>query len=80
MSDEFVIQGIATEFQKHFVHGDHILILKSGVFDSSLRGANDIRLLVNHDPEHCLGSSKDGRLLIHAGKTEMVFRFLLREF
>jgi phage head maturation protease len=77
MSDDFVIQGIATQLEKPFVHGDDILILKSGVFDSSLRGANDIKLLLNHDPEHCLGSSKDGRLLIHAGEKEMVFRFLI---
>lgn len=77
MSDDLVIQGEATQFGKPFVHGDDILILKSGVFDPSLRGANDIKLLVNHDPERCLGSSNDGRLLIHAGEKKMVFRFLI---
>src|ERR1700730_9036029 len=77
MSDDLVIQGIATQLEKPFTHGDDILILKSGCFDTSLRGANDIKLLLNHDPEHCLGSSKDGRLLIHAGEKELVFRFLI---
>jgi phage head maturation protease len=75
--NDFVIQGIATQLEKPFVHGDDILILKSGVFDSSLRGANDIKLLLNHDADRCLGSTKDGQLLIHAGEKEMVFRFLI---
>jgi phage head maturation protease len=75
--NDFVIQGVATQLEKPFVHGDDILILKSGCFDSSLRGANDIKLLTNHDADRCLGSTKDGRLLLHAGEREMVFRFLI---
>jgi hypothetical protein len=77
MSDDLVIQGEATQFDKPFVHGDAgILILRSGCFDSSLRSGTEVKLLLNHDWEQCVGGSKD-RLLIHAGEKEMVFRFLI---
>jgi phage head maturation protease len=42
------------------------MILQSGCFDRSLRSSNDVKLLINHDPAHCLGSWPD-TLLLYAG-------------
>ncbi len=74
MTDEFCLQGVASEFDKPFVHGDHVLILQSDCFSKSLR-SSDIKLLLNHDTSHCLGSQD--RLMIYAGEKSLVFRFPL---
>jgi HK97 family phage prohead protease len=78
MTDEFVMQGVATEFDKPFMHGDKIQILKSGCLDRSLRENHDVKLLINHDESACLGSQAQ-RLLIHAGEKSLVFRYLIPE-
>ena len=52
---DHVIQGVACEFDKPFFHGDEVWILKSGCFDNSLREF-DVDLLMNHDPDHRLGT------------------------
>jgi hypothetical protein len=76
MSDEFCLQGVASEFGKYFQHGDDILRLNSRCFDKSLRSGRDIKLLINHDTSQCLGSWTD-KLMIYAGEKRLVFRFLL---
>jgi phage head maturation protease len=73
---DLVIQGIATELDKPFAHGEDIMILKSGCLDRSMRSSDDIKLLMNHDFAHCLGSWPE-RLLLYAGKKALVFRYLL---
>jgi HK97 family phage prohead protease len=73
---DLVLQGNATDFGKPFPHGDEVWVLKSGCFDRSLRSGHDVKLLMNHDPEHCFGSGSD-RLMLHAGKTALVFRYLI---
>jgi HK97 family phage prohead protease len=73
---DLVIQGVATELDKAFAYGDDIMILKSGCFDSSMRSRDDIKLLINHDFAHCLGSWPDS-LLLYAGKKGLAFRYLL---
>ena len=77
-----ILQGVATEFDKPFAHGDKdghkVVTLGSGCMDAALRSGGDVKLLIDHDEKHCLGSWKD-RLLIHAGKKHLVFRFLIPE-
>jgi phage head maturation protease len=75
--NDFVIKGVATEFDKPFVHGDKIQVLKSGCFDSYLRTSHDVKLLINHEGD-CLASQAD-RLMIHAGARSLVFQFLIPE-
>jgi HK97 family phage prohead protease len=71
-----VIQGTATELDKPFAHGNDVMILKSGCFDSSMGSSDAIKLLLNHDFAHCLGSWPE-QLLLYAGKKALVFRYLL---
>jgi HK97 family phage prohead protease len=73
---DIVIQGIATELEKPFAHGDDIMILQSGCFDKSLRSQDDIKLLINHDFAHCIGSWPDS-LLLYAGKQGLAFRYMI---
>jgi HK97 family phage prohead protease len=70
-----VLQGVASD-AKPFVHGDNIVVHRAGCFTESLRN-RDVRLLLNHDDAHCLGSTRDQSLLIHEGDKGIVFRFLL---
>lgn len=67
---ELVLQGVAAELGKPFCHGDKILILPPGCFDKSMRSGHDVKSLLDHDENHCLGSWKD-RLLIHAGEKQL---------
>jgi phage head maturation protease len=72
---DLVLQGEASSFDTPFAHGDEVWILKSGCFDRSLRSSHEVKLLINHEEDHCLGSGE--RLLLHAGKTALVFRYLI---
>jgi HK97 family phage prohead protease len=74
---DLVLQGTATAFDKPFAHGDEVWILKSGCFDRSLRSGHDVKLLMNHEEEHCLGSGE--QILLYAGKTALVFRYLISD-
>ena len=73
---DLVLQGTATELDKPFVHGDKVVILKSGAFDAALQSGDDVSLLLDHDESHSLGTRNGGLLQIHAGAKHLVFRFL----
>jgi phage head maturation protease len=76
---ELVLQGVATEMEKPFVHGDKVVILKSGSFDPAKQPGGDVKLLIDHHESQCLGTMNEARLQIHAGNKHLVFRFLIPE-
>jgi phage head maturation protease len=71
---DYVIQGIAAEFEKPFAHKDDIFILKSGCFDESLRSHN-VKLMLNHDSN--AGMTMKDRLQVYAGEKSLAFRCFL---
>jgi HK97 family phage prohead protease len=76
-SHDILIQGKAADFNKPFQNGDEVWMLQAGCFDKSLDSSRDVKIFLNHDSEHCLGSRNNNRLQIHAGEESMIFRFLL---
>jgi HK97 family phage prohead protease len=76
---ELILQGVATEFGKPFVHGDKVVILESGCFDASIKSGDDVQLLLDHQEGHSLGTMNSGRLQLHVGEKALVFRFLIPE-
>jgi Caudovirus prohead serine protease len=71
---DYVIQGIAAEFEKPYSYRDEFWMLKSGCFDNSLRFL-ETELWADHDPSKGrFGSMKD-RLQIHSGSKSLAFRY-----
>jgi HK97 family phage prohead protease len=75
---QFVIQGQASAFEKPILHGDKIIILRSGCFDECLKSGRQIDMLMDHDATKSLGSTEN-RLLLYASEKSLVFRFLIPE-
>ena len=73
---DLVLQGIATSFDRPFVQGGKVLMMKSGCVDASLRSDTSVRLLLDHDEKHCLATSDD-RLELYAGTRGLAFRYRL---
>jgi phage head maturation protease len=71
---DLVLQGIGTGFDKPFIHGNEIILLKAHCFDASLR-ENDVSLFLDHK-EARLGTTAN-RLEVYAGKEALVFRYTL---
>jgi phage head maturation protease len=71
---DYVIQGIAAEFEKPFQHKDDIFILKSGCFDESLRSHN-VKLMLNHDSN--AGMTMRDLLQVYSGAKSLAFRCFL---
>jgi phage head maturation protease len=71
---EYVIQGVAADFERPYLFGDDCWLLKAGSFDKSL-AALETELWIDHDSNKRLGSMRD-RLQIHAGKS-LAFRYFI---
>jgi HK97 family phage prohead protease len=72
MSDEFYVQGKATQIGKPFIHGKEIWMFAPGAFDASLR-SDEVKLIYDHD-ESAPVLSKQAALEVYANATALVFR------
>jgi hypothetical protein len=74
---DLVLQGVAAEFEKPFLHKTDILILKSGCFDKSLLTLG-CKLKSNHDTDS--GISMRNRLQVYASEKSLCFRVYLPQY
>jgi phage head maturation protease len=70
----YVLEGEAFRFEEAFIKDDLILYANSGCFDKSIASGRPVSLLFSHDTNQRLGDTSN-RLMIHAGKKSLVFRF-----
>jgi hypothetical protein len=76
----YVLQGIATEYGKClFGENGNVLHLKDGCFDGSIASGSEVALLLNHDPENCIGTTTNGKLEVYAGAKGVAFRYSIPE-
>ncbi len=69
-NDSVVIDGYVNAVERESrlirdVQGDFIEKVKAGTFAKALKKANEVRMLLNHDDERLLGSTKNGNLELH---------------
>jgi phage head maturation protease len=69
----YAVQGIFCELNKCFAHGNEVLYLKPGVFDSCVEG--NVRLLIDHEGKS-LATTAD-RLELCLGDDVLTFRAVL---
>jgi hypothetical protein len=74
---DLVLQGVAAEFEKPFLHKTDILILKSGCFDKSLQTLG-CQLKMDHKSE--AGISMRDRLQVFASEKSLCFRVYLPQY
>lgn len=66
----YVLQGVATEIGKCFIHGDQVLFFNPGCFDASIQ-ETDVPILYDHDHGKRLTKSVE----VHADEKALVFRY-----
>ena len=69
--------GYATRWDHIVHHHWDTVILCPNVFAKTLRSGATVRMLLNHNDDNCVGSTKDGTLQLHADEHGLAFRYYI---